>query len=152
METLIAIVLFTMGLVLIFAEILLPGAIMGILGFGMVVGSIYLGFRVGQGLGVTLLVLGAATVPVFAVLWYHVLSKKFAVRRTLEDASSAERGLSELIGKQGVSTTNLRPSGMAEIDGKRIDVVTDGEMIDKGTRVEVVEVEGNRVVVRSVRT
>jgi len=151
METLLAIGLFMVGLVLIFAEILLPGAVMGIVGFGMVVGGIYLGFREGQGLGITLLVAGAVTVPVFAVMWYHVISKKFAVKRTLQDAFSAEAGLKELVGTQGVAITNLRPSGTAEIDGKRIDVVTDGEMIGKGTRVEVFEVEGNRVVVRSVK-
>ena len=151
MQTVLAIGMFIVGLVLIFAEIFLPGAIMGLLGFGLVVGAIYTGFRESQGLGVTLLVLGVLTVPVFAVLWYHVLSKKFAVRRTLKDALSAASGLDELVGKEGVAITNLRPAGAAEVGGKRVDVVTDGEMIDKGTRVEVVEVEGNRVVVRSVR-
>ena len=151
MEMFVAIGMFIVGLVLIFAEIFLPGAIMGLLGFGLVVGAIYTGFRESQGLGVTLLVLGVLTVPVFAVLWYHVLSKKFAVRRTLKDAFSAPSGLDELIGKEGVAITNLRPAGAAEVGGKRVDVVTDGEMIDKGTRVEVVEVEGNRVVVRPVR-
>lgn len=151
MEMLLAIGMFVVGLVLIFAEILLPGAIMGILGFGLVVGAIYVGLKESRGLGVTLLVLGTLTVPVFVALWYHVLSKKFAVRSTLKDAFSAASGLDELIGKEGVAITSLRPAGAAEVGGKRVDVVTDGEMIDKGTRVEVVEVEGNRVVVRPVR-
>jgi membrane-bound serine protease (ClpP class) len=48
-----------------------------------------------------------------------------------------------------VAQSNLRPSGLALIDGKRIDVVTEGPMIERGTPVKVVAVEGMRVVVRS---
>ena len=53
----------------------------------------------------------------------------------------------ELVGKEGISDTVLRPSGFAIIDDERIDVVTQGEMISKGTAVKVVMVEGNRIVV-----
>jgi membrane-bound serine protease (ClpP class) len=41
----------------------------------------------------------------------------------------------------------LRPAGHATIDGRRVDVVSRGEMIAEGVPVVVVEVEGNRVVV-----
>ena len=151
MEILLAIALFVVGVVLLFAEIFLPGVIIGLVGFGMVVASIYFGFKQAQGLGIALLVMGALLVPVFAILWYHVISKKFAVRRTLVEALSADVGLKELIGKDGVAITNLRPAGAAEVDGKRVDVVADGEMVEKGTRIKVVEVEGNRIVVRPVK-
>ncbi len=150
MEILLAIIMFAVGLVLIFAEILLPGVVMGILGFLAVAGSIVLGFRQSNTLGVALLLVGIPMVPVFAVLWYKVLSKKFSVSGTLKEALSAATGLAELVGKEGVAITNLRPAGAAEIEGKRVDVVTDGEMVVKGTRVKVVTVEGNRVVVRPV--
>ena len=42
----------------------------------------------------------------------------------------------------------LRPAGFALIDGERVDVVSDGEPIEAGTAVEVVRVDGNRIVVR----
>jgi membrane-bound serine protease (ClpP class) len=44
----------------------------------------------------------------------------------------------------------LRPSGNAAIGDRRVDVVTEGTMIDKGTPIRVVAVEGSRVVVREV--
>ncbi|MBX3443028.1 MAG: hypothetical protein KF774_11540 [Planctomyces sp.] len=58
-------------------------------------------------------------------------------------------GGESLIGRQGQSRTMLRPAGKAEIDGRLLDVVSDGEMIPAGTPVEIVQVQGNRVIVRS---
>ena len=46
----------------------------------------------------------------------------------------------------------LRPAGIADIDGKRVDVVSQGEWIDATTPIEVIRVDGNRIVVRHVRT
>jgi len=54
----------------------------------------------------------------------------------------------ELLERDGVSLTNLRPCGTALIDDRRVDVVTEGQMVEKGTPVKVVAVEGLRVVVR----
>ncbi|MFT5126847.1 MAG: membrane-bound serine protease (ClpP class) [Rhodothermales bacterium] len=52
-----------------------------------------------------------------------------------------------LVGKIGVTTCILRPSGIAEIDGRRIDVVSNGDFIQTGQRVVVSETEGARIVV-----
>ena len=68
----------------------------------------------------------------------------------LEDsvgATAAELG--RLLHRAGVADTDLRPTGKALVDGRRVDVVSDGDFIDKGTAVEIVEVSGARVVVRS---
>ncbi|MEW6064073.1 MAG: NfeD family protein [Bacillota bacterium] len=58
--------------------------------------------------------------------------------------------LEKLLGLQGVAATPLRPAGTALIDGKRVDVVTEGEFIMPGTPVLVVMVEGTRVIVNAV--
>ncbi len=58
--------------------------------------------------------------------------------------------LTTLIGKSGKTITPLRPAGIALIDGHRVDIVTRGEFVDKETEIEVILVEGNRVVVRSL--
>ena len=50
--------------------------------------------------------------------------------------------------KKGLAVSPLRPSGIAEIDGDRVDVVSDGPLIDAGQFVEVTRVDGNRIVVR----
>ena len=56
----------------------------------------------------------------------------------------------ELLNGTGVALTQLRPSGTASINGQRVDVVTEGGLIERGTAVKVVAVEGARVVVREV--
>jgi len=54
------------------------------------------------------------------------------------------------LGKRGRATTPLRPAGIADISGARVDVVSEGELIDPGTPVEVTRVDGNRIVVRQI--
>jgi len=54
----------------------------------------------------------------------------------------------ELIGLPGITVTELRPSGVAEIAGERVDVTTDSEWLPAGTPVKVVKAEAMRVVVR----
>jgi membrane-bound serine protease (ClpP class) len=52
------------------------------------------------------------------------------------------------LGKRGRTTSPLRPAGFADIEGERVDVVSEGALIEPGTAVEVVRVDGNRIVVR----
>jgi membrane-bound serine protease (ClpP class) len=54
----------------------------------------------------------------------------------------------DLVGQDGVATTDLRPSGTATFGEERVDVVADGEYIPAGTRIRVVRAEGYRQVVR----
>lgn len=53
-------------------------------------------------------------------------------------------------GEIGVALSDLRPAGIARFDGNRVDVVTEGDFVDSGSTLEVLRVEGNRVVVRRV--
>jgi membrane-bound serine protease (ClpP class) len=52
------------------------------------------------------------------------------------------------LGRTGTALSPLRPAGIADIDGTRVDVVSDGGFIDAGTAIEVTRVDGNRIVVR----
>jgi membrane-bound serine protease (ClpP class) len=56
------------------------------------------------------------------------------------------------LGKSGTALSPLRPAGIAEIEGKRVDVVSDGDFIEPGVSIVVTHVDGNRVVVRRDRT
>jgi membrane-bound ClpP family serine protease len=58
--------------------------------------------------------------------------------------------LNPLIGNRGQAITPLRPSGTARFDGEPVDVVTQGDFIEAGQAVEVIHVEGTRVVVAPV--
>lgn len=66
-------------------------------------------------------------------------------------ASAPERE-ERLVGRSGRAVSPLRPSGIALIDGTRVDVVSEGEFVESGAVLEVVRVDGNRVVVRRVVT
>jgi len=56
----------------------------------------------------------------------------------------------ELLHATGAALSQLRPSGTAKIDGQRVDDVTEGGLIEAGTAVKVVTVEGARIVVRAI--
>jgi membrane-bound serine protease (ClpP class) len=56
------------------------------------------------------------------------------------------------LGKHGQTLSTLRPAGIAMIEGARVDVVSEGEMIEAGERIQVMRVDGNRIVVRRVPT
>jgi len=65
-------------------------------------------------------------------------------------AGAAPEGDARWLGKRGRATSPLRPAGIADIEGARVDVVSEGEMIEPGTPVEVTRVDGNRIVVRQI--
>jgi membrane-bound serine protease (ClpP class) len=78
-------------------------------------------------------------------------------RLILERALAAESGYASApaddrrwLGRTGRAATPLHPAGIAAIDGERVDVVSTGEPIDAGQPIEVVRVDGNRVVVRAL--
>jgi membrane-bound serine protease (ClpP class) len=54
-------------------------------------------------------------------------------------------------GKGGIAVSPLRPSGIADVEGERVDVVSDGEFIEAGAQIVVSRVDGNRIVVRRRR-
>jgi len=78
------------------------------------------------------------------------LSKSFLVLNerssgtSVPDVASAKE---DLVGKTGIAISTLRPAGIAEIDGKRIDVTTDGTFIQKGEAIKVVKAEGIHIIV-----
>ncbi|WP_339250631.1 nodulation protein NfeD [Sporosarcina sp. FSL W8-0480] len=151
-ETLI---LFGIGVILIILEIFLPGGIAGTLGAIAVVVSIilaggnpmYMAYSVLVAIAVA--VIGMVIIMKFFGKRLHLLNKM-----VLMDATDTESGYvsnvnrTELLGKKAKTITPLRPAGTIDLDGERIDVVSQGSYIDKGKHVIIVKVEGSRIVVR----
>jgi membrane-bound serine protease (ClpP class) len=92
-----------------------------------------------------------ATAVVAAVAFRLLPETRFGRRLVLSEAvggaPEASRGRA-LLGSRGPALTPLRPAGKAEVGGSRLDVVTDGDFIAAGETVEVVRVEGMKIVVR----
>ena len=88
----------------------------------------------------------------------HYVNKKANIFKKfiLSEAEKTQKGFSshptskDLIGAEGIALTTLRPSGTAEINGKKVDVVTESEYVEKGQRLKVITVEGIRVVVKPI--
>jgi len=163
-------ILFALGFVLLAIEIfLIPGfGVVGVSGIVCIVLALVLSLQKfnlpDPGLPETmaiftsniLLVLGSifGSAVCFLVLLRFLPATPFGRRLVLEAAEAVERGFTvgsaeqrTLVGKKGVAMTKLRPAGKAEIDGRTILVVADGEFLDAGTPVVVQEVRGNRVKV-----
>ena len=88
-----------------------------------------------------------------AVMFFFYVAKKtsLVLGKVQENAYSSSASREHLMGKMGVASSLLRPAGVATIDGKRIDVTAEADFIPEGTRVEVVRVDGIKVVVREVK-
>ncbi len=148
--------LLVIGLLLLCVEIFIPGGIVGTLGGICLLGSIVMAFTERGATfgfywtaGVVLLTLLALFVSI-KILPRSPAGKRLFLGSSEAGFSAGEEGLASWVGKKGKALTTLRPAGMSEIEGKRVDVVTGGEYLSRGTEVEVIRVDGNRVVVRAV--
>lgn len=139
-------VVYLAGLGLIVAETFMPGVVMGLLGLGGIGVSTYFGFRYHWGIGLTQVVVALGVVP----LSLYVASRRLGLRESLAGSVSFSQDYTVWLGREGEALTELRPAGIVLVEGKKLDVVTAGELVEKGRRVRVVKVEGNRIVVRAV--
>ena len=146
-------ILLIAGILLLVSEIFLPGMIAGSVGCLCLAAAVLLGFQEfgpvgGSGLLVGVLIALLAGF-IFWLWWFpgSKVSKPFVSQGEIGDIGTDRP---DLLGKEGVALTPLRPSGTAIIDQCSVDVVTAGEMIEKDKRVKVIHVEGLRVVVRQI--
>jgi len=151
--------LLALGLILILVEVFIPS--MGILGsvaaVSIVTGGILAFNHDPNGLFVGYLVTAIILIPLMIFSGLKLLPKTSLGKAMMlsgpsfstKDAKAAEAGLDEMIGLTGEVLTPLRPAGIAMINDRRVDVVTQGDLIDRGVQIKVVKVEGNRVVVEA---
>lgn len=154
--------LFVAGLLIAVAEVVLPSAgLLALAALACLVGSLFCAYQLSGMTAVILAIVEVITVPIVIVLAFKVLPKTrlgkglmLAPPSTSSSRNaSASTGLpkaspfDELIGRTGIAVSALRPSGTMELDGRRISVVSDGQLVPAGRRVRVVLVEGNRIVV-----
>jgi len=157
--------LVSLGVVLVAIEVfVLPGfTVAGLAGIVALVG----------GLGMTLVGAGATSNAIIVALGRVALSilvamaaafallrvlprLPFGRRLVLETGMQTDLGYvsapesdRQWLGRTGTALSPLRPAGIAEIDGARVDVVSDGGFIEAGTSILVTRVDGNRIVVRA---
>lgn len=144
------ILLCIVGLALVFAEMLIPGfGVFGILGSVCLLGTAFLVAKV---YGITAFLI-TVVLLVIAFALMIVLAKKsgFYNKVVLRDKQEAqdfdESTLQGLLGAEGVTQTTLRPFGVADFQGKMVDVCSNGDFIDRGKHVRVTQIQGKTVTV-----
>lgn len=153
-----AILLFVLALALVMLEVFVPsGGVIGVLAALAVMGAVGMAFYRGPGTGLTFLVMALVALPSVLALALKIWPETALGRRILPTIPTAQevlpdnehrRGLQELVGKVGRARSLMLPSGAAEINGRTVDAVSEGVAIESGQLVKVVEVRGNRVLVR----
>ena len=157
MSWLFVIILIFVGFVLLLVEIfLIPGVnIVGIVGFGSVVWGIYYAYvKLGTWPALSALIVSLIFGGVLIAIIARTRSWSRLILEAREDVSegfrSSSHELEKLVGQEGRALTPLRPAGTAEIGDRKVDVVTEGAFVERGTRVVVADVQGHRVIVRSI--
>jgi membrane-bound ClpP family serine protease len=172
--TMLAVLLFVLGLILLGLEIfVIPGfGVVGISGAVLLVVSLalaafekkpetteeWLGF--GSNVATFALTAVGAVVAALVLAWYlpnipyvnRLVLKPNEEEGELaaEAAPAIQPELAALLGAIGVAATPLRPAGKAQFGEEFVDVVAEGSYVLPGTRVQVIEIEGNRVVVKEI--
>ena len=150
-----SLILFLLGIGLIIAEFFVAGGIAGIFGVLAIIGSILLAGTNLAFMAISVLIamavasIGAVVIMKFFGKKLHLLNK-IILMDTMDTESGyvSNKNRTELLHKVATTLTPLYPSGVAELDGERIDVVSEGRYIERDKQVVIVAVEGFRIVVR----
>lgn len=156
MELLIPAAIIFVGLALIAAEVyFIPGLnLAGIAGFLAVLFGIgYMFAERGFSGGIlSLIVTGGISCGMFYLMWQSGAWDRFVLATNLrEDADTTLReseNRAKFLGRIGRAVTPLRPTGVAEIEGERVEVVTEGEFIASGSTIRIVAMDRRRYFVR----
>jgi membrane-bound serine protease (ClpP class) len=147
------IILLLAGALLLALETVLPGLIAGIIGMGCLIAGVAVSYsEFGARGGNLALALTLVGLIVGTLLYLRYFPESRAARMFVSHGvvGNVDAEQTALLGQTGQALTILRPSGTAVINGRRVDVVTEGGLIEAGTPVKVVAVEGMRTVVRAI--
>ena len=152
----LTIILQLIGVIVIIAEIILPsGGILSVLAAGIFAYSLYVVFHdVSVAAGFVFVTADVIMIPILVIVGLKLLSKSpVTLRTTLSSkggVTSQPSELDEFLGMEGIAVTDLRPAGTAVINGKRVDVISRGEYLEKDSRIIVSSVTGNQIIVREI--
>lgn len=152
------VLLFVAGMLLVAVEVLVPGAILGILGGfcllgGVIAAFVQLGSTGGLIASGAALAIGVVTIYLeFVVLPKTRLAKKFSMTETVSSRSQPEvADKAAVVGREAVAVTTLAPSGYVELEGRRYEAFSQSGLAAAGARLRVVDVDTFRLVVTQIK-
>ena len=149
-----AILLMLIGCGLVVMEVFIPsGGVLGFLSAVAIIGSVVMAFRRDTTAGLSFIIITLVAVPAVIGLAFKYwpmtpMGKAFLGELPDEEEVKPDDPRRELVGRVGVAKSKMLPSGSISIDGQLFDAISNGAAIEAGQAVVVVEVRGNRVMVR----
>jgi len=154
-----ALFLFIAGMLLILVEFILPGGVCGGVGIIMLVVSGFMGIHEFPELAFFIILTEVVSAGFCIIVGFFVISRtgvaralKLQLSQRKEDGYINMESDTSLMGAEGVVKTALRPSGTILVGEQRLDAVSNGTFIEQNSKVRVVEVHGNRIVVEEVES
>jgi membrane-bound serine protease (ClpP class) len=147
------------GLLLMLAELVFPSGLLFALALAGIVVGVVLSFTAGPVVGlITLVCVGVGLPALLATLLHYwprtTVGRRFFLSGPKSDATLASLPgnleLEQLRGRYGRTLSALRPAGVTDFDGRRVDTITEGMMVDPGQLVRCIDVQAGKVVVRPV--
>ena len=151
-STVISLVVF--GLVLVVAEVVfVPGTtVVGIIGFCFLVVGVGLSFKY-FGSEVGWVMLGTTSVACGGLLYFSFTTNMWS-RFSLKSSNKSKVNEGELdqllVGMEGTTISALRPIGKAELNNQIVEVKTNGDYLDSGSRVRIVKIVSNQIIIEPI--
>lgn len=147
------IILLVLGLVLLLIEILvLPGTtVIGIIGGALMVAGIYFAFAMyGTMPGLyTLGIAGTVTLVAIILAFRAGTWNRFTLHKQLDGKANVIEKEAIQVGAEGLAISRLAPMGTADFGGALLEVSTNGEFVNANTKIVIVALENNRIIVSS---
>lgn len=148
------------GFLLLAVDLFLMSGILAVLSLGAIIVGVILtffggGISIGVVTAVAVFIALPVTVRMLLYLWPRTsMGRHFLLTEQSEDATVAalpvNQELEQLKGRIGRTLSALRPAGMVDFDGRRIDTITEGMMVEAGQLVRCIDVRAGKVVVRPI--
>ena len=150
----VAIILALMGLFLIYIEFFLPGSIFAIGGSILLLTSIF--FLIVEKVKIIHFViyslfLGALVLMVIKLALKKLKTNKDVLLLSDQEGYRASNFKKDLIGKLGVASTALRPTGKIYINDKPYLAITKENYIEKGRKIKVIAGHGSNLIVKEIK-
>ncbi len=153
MNLIYAILLAVIGLAALVIELFVPAAgLIGLVGAGCMIAAVVIGFTwYGPTAGILFIAALVVLNPLVIVLWFKRFPRSRIGKKLIlfPPENGEEEGLFHP-GMTGKALTDLRPSGTALIEQKKVSVVTGGDYIAVGSPIEIRKIDGNRIEVRKI--
>jgi membrane-bound ClpP family serine protease len=150
----IVISLLVFGLVLVVAEIVfVPGTtVVGLIGFCFLIVGVGLSFKYFGG-EIGWVTLGVTSVACGGLLYFSFTTdawKRFSLKSAINSKVN-EGELDNLkVGMEGQTVSALRPMGKAELNNQTVEVKTNGDYLDSGSRIKIIKIISNQIIVEPI--